>query len=249
MNTRDVFWQGIQEQSVPTYLLEDIHRTRVVAGPHSDGTKPFARSVVNKILFSSIYEENQSNVTPQGTPATPASAMSELEAEIDPALLEPRRDTKIQQLVDFEGKPRMLSGVADTVWYDSPQNSRLATNFIIIEAEELNGADVCVPRLTACMGAVHALRKQEGKKSDATVYGLATDGLAYRFCRIDSDGKWSKRPLWEFDQHDEAKIYSAFRYLVGVAALSCPSKSPVQDPSKRRKILVTSTSSEMSDED
>lgn len=42
------------------------------------------------------------------------------------------------------------------------------------------------------LGLVHAGRKERGK-TDATVYGIATDSIKFFFYRIDHSGKVSQR--------------------------------------------------------
>lgn len=43
------------------------------------------------------------------------------------------------------------------------------------------------------MGVMHAYRKDE-RKQNSIIYGAASDGLAFRFCRIDNQGHWSQKP-------------------------------------------------------
>ena len=81
----------------------------------------------------------------------------------------------------------MLTGYADyTVWYESRQRSSFGTNLVIIEAKEPNATDTCLGQLAAYMGVIHSVRKEEKKKS-VVVYGVASDGLSYRFCRNDNE--------------------------------------------------------------
>lgn len=57
----------------------------------------------------------------------------------------------------------------------------LATNLIIIEAKRINSTDTCLGRLAAYMGMVH---KTEQKQT-SVIYAAASDGLSFRFRRIE----------------------------------------------------------------
>ena len=96
---------------------------------------------------------------------------------------------------------------------------------------------MCLPQLTAYMGAVHDIRKEEGM-TNSTVFGAASDGNSFRFCRVDNDGHWSQSFLLEWEQGQGSQIYSMFRTLIRIAALSFPSTSPIKDPEKRERVLA-----------
>ena len=91
------------------------------------------------------------------------------------------------------------------------------------------------------MGAVHACRKDE-QKQNCVIYGAASDGLSFRFCRIDNEGNWSQGRLLEWEDRedgDKGRIYSVFRSLIRIAALSSPSTSPIKNPEQREKVLAS----------
>lgn len=116
--------------------------------------------------------------------------------------------------------------------------SSLATNLIIIEAKKWHFTDTCLGQLTAYMGAVHAKRKDE-QKENSIIYGAASDGLSFRFCRIDNESNWSKSRLLEWDEMDDkSRIYSVFRSLIRIAALSSPS-SPIKNFEQRGNIFAS----------
>ena len=163
-------------------------------------------------------------------------ASSQLE---DPAILELQHETQFQRQIVYQGETRLLKGYADyTVWYDSRNKSSLATNLIIIEAKKIGFTDTCLGQLTAYMGIVHAKRKDE-QKQNSVIYGAASDGLSFRFCRIDNEGNWSRSRLMEWQMEDKDRIYSVFRSLIRIAALSSPSTSPINNPQQREKVLAS----------
>lgn len=185
--------------------------------------------MIDQILVSAIYEETH-------TQAAQQRASSQLE---DPAVLELQHETQFQRQVTYGGETRLLSGYADyTVWYESRKRYNLATNLIIIEAKKINSTDTCLGQLTACMGVVHAYRKDE-QKQNSVIYGAASDGLSFRFCRIDNEGNWSQSRLMEWEMGDKGRIYSVFRSLIRIAALSSPSTSPIKNLQQREKVLAS----------
>ena len=217
---------------MPAYLTDNITRILAITNPEMKSTEAFSRTIIDQILISAIYEENVTKTKFQDAADSQPQSQQE-----DPALLHLQHETQILRKVKFEGEDRLLSGFADyTVWYDA-RKSTLATNLIIVEAKKLGGTDMCLPQLTAYMGAVHDIRKEEGK-TDSTVFGAASDGNLFRFCRIDNDGRWSQSFLLEWEQGQESQIYSMFRTLIRIAALSSPSTSPIKDPEKRERVLA-----------
>ena len=189
----------------------------------------FARTIIDQILISAVYEENHTQTTQQRASSQPEN----------PTVLELQHETQIQRQVTYEGKTRLLSGSADcTVWYESLKKSSLATNLIIIEAKKANSTDTCLGQLTAYMGVVHACRKDE-QRQNSIIYGAASDGLSFRFCRINNEGNWSQSRLMEWEMGDKSRIYSVFRSLIRIAALSSPSTSPIKNLQQKGKVLAS----------
>ena len=231
---KDVLWASISELPVPQYLSDNIDRILAVTSETHQTNEAFSRTIVDQILVSAIYEENHTQTTHERASSQPE----------DPAVLELQHETQLQRQVIYEGEARLLSGYADyTVWYKSPKRANLATNLIIIEAKKIHSTDTCLGQLAAYMGLVHAYRKEE-EKQNSVIYGAATDGLSFRFCRIDNEGNWSQSRLMEWETEDKARIYSVFRSLIRIAALSSPSTSPIKNPQHREKVLASFGSSE-----
>ena len=191
--------------------------------------------MIDQILISAVYEEKHTQTTQQR-----ASSQSE-----DPAVLELQHETHFQRQVQYSGETRLLSGYADyTVWYESQRRSNLATNLIVVEAK-INSTDTCLGQLTAYMGIAHACRRDE-QKQNSVIYGVASDGLSFRFCRIDNEGNWSQSRLMEWEMGDKGRIYSVFRSLIRIAALSSRSTSPIKNLQQRQKVLASFGSIERS---
>ena len=108
------------------------------------------------------------------------------------------------------GETRLLSGYADyTVWHKSQRRSNLSTNLIVVEAKKINSTDTCLGQLTAYMGIAHACRKDE-QKQNSVIYGAASEGLSFRFCRIDNEGGWSQSRLIEWEMGDKGRIHMPY---------------------------------------
>ncbi len=224
LEAKNVFWADIDELPIPQYLSDNIDRIMAVTSDNRHSNEAFSRTIIDQILISAIYDENQIQNTQQ---------QSSSQTKSDPAILELQHETQLQRQVTFRGDQWLLSGFADyTVCYDPDKNTNFATNIIIIEAKKTGFTDACLGQLTAYMGLVHSYRKDE-RKQNAVVYGAASDGLIFRFLRIDNDGNWSQSRLWEWGMGDKGKIYSLFRSLIRIAALSCPTTSPIKNPRKR----------------
>lgn len=188
----------------------------------------FSLTVINQI-FISVYDENHSQ-----TPQQQSSSLPD-----DPAVLELQHETKSQRQVIFRGEASPLTGYADyTVWYDSKKTYNFDTNLIIIEAKKVGSTDTCLGQLTAYMGLVHAYRKDE-RKQNSVIFGAASDGLTFRFCRIDNEGNWSQSRLMEWEMGDKGGIYSLFRSLIRITALSSPSTSTTKNLKQRQKVLAS----------
>ena len=226
--TNDVLWDCINELAVPQYLSDNIDRILAVTSKTNRTNEAFSRTMLDQILVSAIYEETHTQTTQQQASSQPGG----------PAVLELQHETRFQRQVTYEGETRLLSGYADyTVWYESEKRAKLATNLIIIEAKKTSTTDACLGQLAACMGVVHACRKDE-QKQNSVIYGVASDGLSFRFCRIDNEGNWSQSRLLEWNLGDKRKIYSVFRSLIRTAALSSPSTSPIKNLQRREKLLA-----------
>lgn len=87
------------------------------------------------------------------------------------------------------------------------------------------------------MGIVHTTRKEESKEN-SVVYGIASDGVIFRFCRIDNSGIFTKSFLMEWKERPDM-IFSIIRTMIRAAALLSPSTTPIKDPQHRRIVLAS----------
>ena len=223
----DVLWADIEERPAPRYLSDNVERILAVTSNRHQTYKAFSRTMIDQFLLSALYEESTQTFQQQTSPHPE-----------EPTVLTLRHEMRIERQVTFEGQSRLLSGSVDTsVWHESDHKSSLATNLIIIEAEKAHYTDTCLGQLTALMGAVHASKKDK-QEGDTVVYGVASDGFSFRFCRIDNESNWSESRLLELQMGDKDKIYNVFRAMIREAAISSPSDSPITVSKERRQVTV-----------
>jgi hypothetical protein len=196
-----------------------------------------------------LYEEGKGSILPleqvhdrqeipRAHPYNPVTHIQDDPAtQEDPAKLELLHEMPFTRLVIHEGESKLLSGFADySIWYESASQKTMATNLLIIEAKRWGGTDYALSQLIAYMGIVHTTRKEE-LKENSVVYGLASDGKVFRFCRIDSNGVFTKSLLMEWEDKPD-QIFSVIRSIIRAAALSSPSATPIKDPQQRRIVLT-----------
>ena len=224
-------WDEYPVYSIPEYLYQAISRTQwVINNPSSKSNEAYCRTIIDQILIGAMYEESHHRSQSLGHDTI---------SEEDPAILQLQLETTLQLEVTYRHEKRLLSGVADyTVWYESVEKDRLATNLVIIEAKRQHDTDMALSQLAAYMSIVHTSRKQ-AVRQNSTIFGVASDGAGFRFCRIDNNSTWAISTLleWDITQHRE-KIFSIFRELIRTAALSSPSTTPIKDPMKRQNVLA-----------
>jgi hypothetical protein len=155
-------------------------------------------------------------------------------------MLELLHETPLSRVVTHQGQTKRLCGFSDySVWYDRSRKgvATMATNLLIVEAKREGYTDTAIPQLICYMGIVHAARK-DASKENCIVYGAASDGRNFRFCRIDNDGVFTLSSLLEWKWNKD-QIYSIIRSLLRAAALSSPSTTPIKDPMRRKIVLAS----------
>lgn len=229
--------------AIPNYLHENIERIRVVTNGIGLANEAFSRMVLDQILITSIYEEGRARLNIETRVPQVMHSHQELvgdeQAWEDPARLELIHKPPLSRTVTYRGQQKMLSGFADcTLFYDDSRVREMATNLLIVEAKRQNGTDSALTQLVSYMGIVYATRKEEGK-INKVVFGLASDGSSFRFCRIDNDGNFARSRLleWEHEPYRN-RIYSIFRSIIRTAALSSPSTTPIKNPTRRKVVLA-----------
>jgi hypothetical protein len=241
---------GVQGLPVPAYLEQNLARIYSVttSGPISSN-EALSRMIIDQILVCCLYEEGQPSDQQPPKPAThtdkdsshtPSRASDTNTEREEPAMLELLHETPLSRVVTHQGQTKRLCGFSDySIWYDRSREGKatMATNLLIVEAKRQFYTDAALPQLASYMGIVHASRKDASNKN-CIVYGIASDGRNFRFCRIDNNGVFTSSCLLEWDRHKD-QIYSIIRSLLRAAALSSPSTTPIKDPMRRKIVLAS----------
>lgn len=110
----------------------------------------------------------------------------------EPAQLELLHKTLLSRKITYKGEERTLTSYADyTLHYESQAQGSFGTNLVIVEAKKEGSADTALPQLVSYLGIVSASRREQGKQN-SVVYGIASDGVVFRFCRVDNAGNFSR---------------------------------------------------------
>ncbi|EGE06898.1 hypothetical protein TEQG_05951 [Trichophyton equinum CBS 127.97] len=224
----------------PSKLLRELG---YVTG-RSASNEAYIRCALNLILVSCIGEEKrragnihardqrtQASFQPPPRPTTPDPP--------EPVLL--KFETELCHPVEVQGRRKMLVGKADyTLWYNAQET--MGTNLIVLEAKRKHYAGTAVPQLIAYMGIVHRQRKLAGK-TNAVVYGIASDSSEFRFWRIDNDSELRKSHVYDWECH-ATDIVSFIRFIIRAAILESPSTTPYSGEKKKSTLAAYKSNTE-----
>lgn len=225
------------------YLIDTITRIKHITSNSSMYNEAYSRMVLDQILIASIYEESLASQRGQDEP--PAMQYKHLtHPQPQPSVEEPARlkllhKTQLSRKVMHKGEEIILTGSADyTLYCESQMKGSFGTNLVIVEAKKTGFADGGLPQLLSYLGIVLASRRGQGK-ANAVVYGIASDGVVFRFCCVNDDGAFCLgAPLdWRMGNHKDC-IYSMIRKIMRTTALSSPSITPILNPARRQLVLA-----------
>lgn len=229
---------------IPSYLKDNISRINsVIKEGISENYRALGRLILDQILISSICEESSKETMESLENQDLRTRLSHISvsrtgAPEDLTKLELLHKTSLSKTVIYKGGKRLLSGLADySPSCKSSESKTLATNFVIVQPKHQYCPDLRLSELVAYMGIIHTTRKEDSKH-DCVVFGMVSDGIVFRFCRIDNDGIFAQgKPLdWSCKDHS-GEIHSNLRSIIRKTALSCPSSTPIEDPMRRELVL------------
>ncbi|KFZ11073.1 hypothetical protein V502_07760 [Pseudogymnoascus sp. VKM F-4520 (FW-2644)] len=196
----------------PEYFIDMITRIKHITSNSSMYNEAYSRMVLDQILITSIHEKSLAS---QRGPDEPPSMQHTHPPQLQPSVEEPARlellhETPLSRKVMYKGEEMILTGSADYILYYE---------------------------LLSYLGIVSASRREQGKENPV-VYGIASDGVVFRFCCVNDDGAFSLgAPLdWSMGNHKDC-INSMIRKIARTAALSSPSITPILDPARRQLVL------------
>jgi hypothetical protein len=98
---------------------------------------------------------------------------------------------------------------------------------LIVEAKTALNLDSALPQLVVYLASLHQSRVQRNR-SDATVFGVVSDGYSYIFVTITHDGelKRSKRFNMTEKKRDMVKVLGCLKYILETSAKMSPNVTP-----------------------
>ncbi|KAI9843077.1 MAG: hypothetical protein M1837_006622 [Sclerophora amabilis] len=233
----EIFTLALHDIYQPPDLLRQIQQQVEFVVSGATENEAYARCLLNNVLVCCVAEEKRfaQRQRPLSTNLATTSEISSRPStpEPSPAELILQFETELSYPVTYKGKQRTINGRADfSLWYD--KNATLGTNLVVVEAKRRHQSDSGLGQLVAYMGIIHEIRKDE-KRDNAVVYGISTDGVDFRFHRIDNNGTYSKSTLleWDYSESHVNQITSYLRYIVRAAISSSPSTTPIKPGTKR----------------
>jgi hypothetical protein len=212
----------------PAWVLESMDRVRDVTVQRTTTYEAFSRMMIDQVVVAALYEQSRREEINESKSNS-----------IPPAALRLVLEERLEKVVRLDGKDVTINGIADyAIFYDDPANDKYAIGLIAMEAKRRNCAGSALPQLIAYMGIVHSARKESGKEN-CVVWGFASDGFDYIFCRIDNESFFSQTKVIAFDEEDRDLVYGLLCSIVKAAALSSPTTSPEKNPEIRNKVLAT----------
>jgi len=116
---------------------------------------------------------------------------------------------------------------------------RFQSLLLIVEAKTALNLDRALPQLVVYLASLHQSRLQRNR-SDATVYGLVSDGYAFIFVTITHGGVLKQSRRFEITQGDILTVLGCLKYILEISVSMSPninatleknSGEPVEDHS------------------
>jgi hypothetical protein len=132
---------------------------------------------------------------------------------------------------DFLGtivKGRVDHGIGHVIPYSTKANKprrRFHTLLLVIEAKTARNLTCALPQLVVYLASIHQSRLQQ-ERSDATVYGVASDGYSFIFVTITHSGVVKQSRRFELAQGEIQTILGCLKYILEKSASMSPNSSP-----------------------
>ncbi|KAL0634831.1 hypothetical protein Q9L58_006264 [Maublancomyces gigas] len=128
----------------------------------------------------------------------------------------------------------VLSGRADfAIGYGTTEHggSPIDSYLILVDTKHAGTFAVVWLQMMACVRMVHR-NYVKGGKQNATVYGICSDGMRYRFVAVGNNGLLWKSPELSIVSQ-RTHVYSYVQHILSAAEFSTPSISPTKVGEKR----------------
>jgi hypothetical protein len=94
---------------------------------------------------------------------------------------------------------------------------RFQSLLLVVEAKTAFNLDRALPQLVVYLASLHQSRLQRNR-SDATVYGVASDGYAFIFVTITHKGVLKQSRHFEITQGDTLTVLGCLKYILEMSA-------------------------------
>lgn len=105
---------------------------------------------------------------------------------------------------------------------------RFQSLLLIVEAKTALNLDHALPQLVVYLASLHQSRLQRNR-SDATVYGVVSDGYAFIFVTITHGGELKQSRRFELTQGDMLTVLGCLKYILERSASMSPNVTPEKD--------------------
>ena len=118
-----------------------------------------------------------------------------------------------------------IGRVIDANSAETQQRRRFQSFLVIVEAKVQFSVSQALPQLLAYLACLHQSRRQRNR-TDASVYGVSSDGYQFVFIAITHDGTVKISRVLDVLQGDMAKVLGWLKYLLETTAAMSPNVTP-----------------------
>jgi hypothetical protein len=102
---------------------------------------------------------------------------------------------------------------------------RFHSLLLIVEAKTMLNLNQALPQLVVYLASLHQSRLRR-QRSDATVYGVVSDGYAFIFVTITHDGELKQSKRFDVVDGDITTVLGCLKYLLQTSASMRPNVTP-----------------------
>ncbi|KAF8223654.1 hypothetical protein L208DRAFT_530182 [Tricholoma matsutake] len=109
--------------------------------------------------------------------------------------------------------------------HNTIRKRRFYSLLLLIEAQFHNSVDHAIPQLIVYLASLRQSRLQRNR-TDASVYGLASDGYVFIFVKISHDGTVMRSRRFDILEGEMKKVLGCLQYVLEMTASRSPKSTP-----------------------
>lgn len=121
-----------------------------------------------------------------------------------------------------------IGRVIDANSAETQQRRRFQSFLVIVEAKVQFSVGQALPQLLAYLACLHQSRRQRNR-TDASVYGVSSDGYQFVFVAITHNGTVKISRVLDVLQGDMARVLGWLKYVLETTAAMSPNVTPEQN--------------------